>query len=447
MDIIARARRLPVMAALLFIVSGTVFAQSGLLQSGPMVGYSEMNEVLLWVQTTAPATVKFLYRAKDEPSKTYATDEVTTRKEEAFTARLKADSLRPGTRYEYELWIDSKNVERPYPLEFQTQRLWQWREEPPPFSIAVGSCAYINEDGYDRPGTPYGGGYEIFTSIYDKHPDAMLWLGDNTYLREADWGTASGILHRYTHTRSLPELQPLLGSAHNYAIWDDHDFGPNDADRGFRGREASLQAFKLFWGNPTYGSDRLTGTATSFQWADVEFFLLDNRTFRSPDHRRTGTRQLLGDDQIEWLIDKLVSSTATFKIVAIGGQVLNPVDKFENYAIFPEERRKLLAALDSEKVSGVFFLSGDRHHSELTRLDRPGTYPLYDLTVSPLTSTAYNNESEANTLRVPGTYIHQRNFAILEFSGPYKERNMKITLFDTNGALLWSRTVGIQDLQ
>ena len=35
-------------------------------------------------------------------------------------------------------------------------------EDPPDLKIALGSCAFINEEKYDRPGDPYGGNYEIF---------------------------------------------------------------------------------------------------------------------------------------------------------------------------------------------------------------------------------------------------------------------------------------------
>gem|GEM_PF-6823568 len=45
-----------------------VFAQANLLQSGPMVGYSEMKEVLLWVQTKSSAKVKFAYWEKGNAS-------------------------------------------------------------------------------------------------------------------------------------------------------------------------------------------------------------------------------------------------------------------------------------------------------------------------------------------------------------------------------------------
>jgi alkaline phosphatase D len=412
-----------------------------------MVGYSEMKEVLLWVQTRKPARVKFIYWDREKPARRYSTAETMTTADNAGVAKLIADSVEPGHRYTYALYINGSEVKRPYPLEFQSQRLWQWREDPPAFSVALGSCTYINEPEYDRPGTPYGGDYGIFTSIYARHPDVMVWLGDNVYLREADWYTRTGVLHRYTHGRSLPELQPLLGSTHNYAIWDDHDFGPNDSDRGFREKEMTLEAFKLFWGNPTYGTENLKGITTKFEWGDAEFFLLDNRYHRSPNRRTTGERQLLGDEQIQWLIDGLASSNATFKIVAIGGQVLNPVNRFETYSIFPEERQKLLDLITKEKIPGVIFVTGDRHHTELTKMPREGSYPLYDLTVSPLTSTAAKNADEPNTLRVPDTYVSERNFATLEFSGPRTARMMTIRVFGTGGNELWKREIRAEELK
>ena len=74
----------------------------------------------------------------------------------------------------------------------------------------------------------------------------MLWLGDNTYYREPVF-SASGMNYRYSHTREIPELQELLSSTHNYAIWDDHDyFGPNDADRSYKMRNEALEVFKNF---------------------------------------------------------------------------------------------------------------------------------------------------------------------------------------------------------
>jgi hypothetical protein len=124
---------------------------------------------------------------------------------------------------------------------------------------ATGSCAYINEAAYDRPGNPYGSEYEIFEAINESKPDFMIWLGDNMYLREPDWNSWTGITKRWTHSRSVPEMQPLLASAHHYAIWDDHDYGPNNSDRGWWNKNQTYEAFQLFWANPSYGIGDMKG--------------------------------------------------------------------------------------------------------------------------------------------------------------------------------------------
>jgi alkaline phosphatase D len=94
----------------------------------------------------------------------------------------------------------------------------------------------------------------------------------------------------------------------------------------------------------------------------------------------------------------------------------------------------------------VVFLSGDRHLTELTRLEREGTYPLYDITISPLSAGAYA-DGKANAASVPGTLVTQRNFALLDFSGPRTDRSMKISVHDTAGALLWTRTITARELR
>jgi alkaline phosphatase D len=56
-------------------------------------------------------------------------------------------------------------------------------------------------------------------------------------------------------------------------------------------------------------------------------------------------------------------------------------------ATYDAERAELLKKIADAKVPGVFFLTGDRHHTCLQKLERAGNlYPLYDLTISPLTS-------------------------------------------------------------
>lgn len=434
---------------LFFTITGRLLAgmEEQPLRSGPMVCYVDMREAMIWAQTLYAARVRVEYWDSTDTKRRWMTNSVETEAKSAFTAKLIADNVQPGHTYFYELVINNRRQPRSFPTFFRTPKQWKWRENPPEFQVAVGSCVYINEPEFDRPGKGYGGDYSIFTKIYEQKPDIMLWLGDNTYLREADWNSRTGIFARYTHTRNLPEMQPLLGSTANYALWDDHDFGPNDSDRGFWNKQTTLEAFKLFWGNPSFGVDGSQGITTTFEYGDAQFFLLDNRTFRSPNKRKTGERRILGKEQIEWLIDNLASSTATFKIIAIGCQVLNPVAKYENYATYSEELNELLTAIEREKIDGVLFLSGDRHHTELTKVPRAGTYPLYDLTSSPLTSGTHADNGEPNTARVPGTLVNERNFSVLRFMGSGTERAMVITDYSFNGKELWKHTIKASELQ
>ena len=428
---------------LLFIGTFQLSAQKDLLQSGPMLGYSEMREVLLWVQTNTSATVQFAYWPKDDPSNRQLTDSKVTEKKDAYVAQIIATEVEPSMTYEYQLLINGKKIKLDYPTEFQTQTLWQWRQDPPAFSFIVGSCTYVNEPKYDRPGDAYGGAYKIFESIYEQDPDMMIWMGDNIYLREVDWFTTTGIQKRYTSMRSLPEMQALLANTHHYAIWDDHDFGPNNSDRSFIHKDKTLDAFKLFWGNPSYGLGENAGITSQFQWNDADFFLLDNRYFRSPNRRKSGDATILGKEQLEWLIDALVFSKANFKFVAIGGMVLSDAPVFENYAAnrHGEERAYLLKRIEEEGIKNVIFLSGDRHHTELSRLETDSGIVMYDLTVSPLTSGASTNVDEVNGNRVDGTAVFERNFGKLEVSGPFGQRVLTITVFNTQGEQLWQQEI------
>ncbi len=442
--------------ALSLLVLNIGFSQKNLsisaLQSGPMVGYCEMKEAMIWLQTTKNASVKVEYFAIDNPTEIFVSDNYSSIKENAFCNHIILDKLQQDKKYKYNVFIDNKKVVLPYETSFSSKKLWQWREDAPNFSVAVGSCNYISEEALDRPGKPYGSGYSIYETIASKNPDIMVWGGDNIYLREADWDSQTGINYRYTHSRSLKEMQPLLAKTQNFAIWDDHDFGPNDSDRGFYHKNLTQKAFRNFWANKTYGMDdnQNEGVYSTFNWSDAQFFLLDNRYFKSPNDRKTGKREMLGEDQLEWLVDNLVTSNAVFKIIIIGGQVLNTEAIYENYSNYADEKSKLLKEIQDNNIKGVFFISGDRHFSELAMQTRENTYSLYDWTVSPLTSgvvPADKTINEKNTNRVEGSMFNVNSFGNLIFSGDKKNRQMKLVLFDKDGKELWNKIILKKDLE
>ena len=412
------------------------------LVAGPMLADVTQRGAVVWVQTEGATEVRVVATPVEGDAPAVEAAAATTA---AGTASARLFGLAPGAAYDVAVYADGVDVTpRTYPTRVTTQPLWQYREDPPTFTAAFGSCYYNNDAPFDRPGRPYGGPTAVFESIRQKRPDLMLWLGDNVYLREVDWWSPEGIDYRYRHARSEPDLQPLLAAAAHYATWDDHDYGPNNSDRSYIHKGAALETFADYWPNPTYGLPSVPGTFTQFEWADTEFFVLDDRYHRAPNNAPLRERTILGAEQLQWLLDALTASRATFKVVVNGGQILNPVEVFETYVnVAPRERQVLLDQIAARRIDGVVFLSGDRHHGELMRLERPGTYPLYEFTSSPLTAGAVETPLDAeNPIRVPGTLIAGvRNFGTLTVSGPRTDRTLTMRAFSAEGALLWEHAV------
>ena len=438
------------------------------IQAGPMIGYVTLREAAIWVQTTAPASVELRYRPLGEavaprarvpwpanatpaPLPPAATPRAGTRvlRTDAGSEHIATfvlDDLEPNTRYEAALLLDGKPVRERPTVTFATQPLWQWRHEPPDFTAMIGSCLYVNETPYNRPGIPYGGEYEILQAMAAQKPDLMVWLGDNTYTREVDYLSPAGLARRYRHDRALPELAALLAAAPQYATWDDHDFGPNDSDGSYLLKEDALRLFTLYWPAPRYGAPGVPGVFQKLSWSDVDFFLLDDRYHRKPNRWPAGSdRRMLGEAQMQWLKESLVASSASFKVVAIGNQVLNPLNTGEALPLYPVEYQELLDLLRAARVPGVVFLSGDVHRTELIKVQPEGLYPLYDFTSSPLTSGVSvlrpDHPQFANPSRVPGTLLMERSFGTLRVEGPPAARRLILRAHDKTGAVRWTHTI------
>ncbi|MBK6939064.1 MAG: alkaline phosphatase family protein [Planctomycetes bacterium] len=257
--------------------------------------------------------------------------------------------------------------------------------------LAFGSCAKDVEFG----------AVPAFSAMAEVKPDFALFLGDNSYfVRSAsdrlfstdegpgEWESEPLMLARHLATRRRPELQALLRSTPCYAIWDDHDYGPNNSDRTFALRSESLRCFQRVWANPSYGTTTVQGVFSSFRRGPVEVFLTDGRFHRLSPRRakELGTKPVIwGAEQFAWLADGLRSSDAPVKIIACGTQFMNQGEPDDGH--WHEARDEffaLLERIDSDRVGGVVFLSGDRHYSELMQLARTGKPSLVEFTSSPL---------------------------------------------------------------
>jgi alkaline phosphatase D len=409
------------------------------------LGFVGMRSARVWVTTHAEEHVAIAVSlpGSKSPERIF---NGTTIARQGNSCIIDIEGLEPGTTYTYRPYIASENGDTSsLSYELTTQELWQFRKDAPNFTLALGSCAFVNEPAYDRPGEPYGGEFHIFDTIVKKDPDLMLWLGDNIYLREVDFESYGSIVHRYTHTRSQREIQNLLKHCPNVAIWDDHDFGPNDSNGSFIHKDLTLEAFKAFWPNPSYGisnNEAGRGITSQLQYSDVDIFLLDNRYHRTwKDTIGNSFPTILGPTQLEWLIQALKTSQATYKLIAIGGQFLNSEAVYENYANYASEREFIIGVIEKENIRGVVFLTGDRHCGELSHMPLKNDNGIYDLTVSPLTSRAFDMSKEANQWRVENTVSGVRHFATLEFTGKKKHRVLTMNVFDSNGKLLWTRDI------
>ncbi|MBE3069403.1 MAG: alkaline phosphatase D family protein, partial [Planctomycetes bacterium] len=98
----------------------------------------------------------------------------------------------------------------------------------------------------------------------------------------------------------------------------------------------------------------------------------------------------LGPVQKAWLLDGLRASRATFKVIASSTLWTEHADKGgrDSWWGVPEEREEIFSCIAREKIDGVVLLSGDRHRSEAWKIERPGSYPLYEFESSKLTNTS-----------------------------------------------------------
>lgn len=429
---------------LVIYTSLSSYAQPSVILSGPMIGHTELRSSKIWVELAdGVKDVQLIFQEKGSTSRKIA-KAITNVNPYFNIVHYELNDLRPGTAYDYELTYNKKTLKNG---SIKTQELWQWRKPAPDFSFLAGSCSYFNETGFDRPGRAYGGDSSIFLSMSKETASFMLWLGDNWYTREVDYYSNWGLHKRASTDRKLPILQPLWSSMPHYAIWDDHDYGWNDADKSYPLKESSRAAFNSFWLNPSSGMEH-KGIYTKFTWNDVDVFMLDDRWFRSNDDmmdsingQPNAEKQMFGKTQLDWLKNALLQSKTNgninFRIIATGSQVLNPRSPFDCFRRFPAEYHDLMNFLQENKIDGLVFMTGDRHHSEIIKVDRPGTYALYDITSSPLTSGThvFGGVEKNNPYRVVGVDQLQ-NYARVSFSGKGSERTMKVEFLGVKGELL-----------
>ncbi len=269
--------------------------------------------------------------------------------------------------------------------------------------------------------------------------DAFLWLGDNFYYTNSDLISPkkmkSAAFGRFSH----PEVAQFRSSIPQWAIWDDHDFGPNDADSSFLYKEQSQLIFSQLWKDTPIDLKRYGDVRWSKRAGSVLMIGLDDRSHRGP----VGT-QILGGSQLKWLEDLLiVHSDARLVLIALGSQALNTAPVFENYVRYPE-REEFLAVLESSKQKNIVLLTGDRHHSETNRLLMPSGKELVEYTSSALSSKLFAptaKEVQENQCLDPESVVTAFSFGWLELN---PNNQLEVKYLGKKGEVLWREVRTLQ---
>ncbi len=402
--------------------------------AGPMVGHVWESGAKIWVQFDRGTRFSVETRKKGE-TQWHLTVRPNGRAKFSwiwpdvrFTGKLTIDGLRPRTLYEYRIRTTEGLLP---PRGEQTFRTAAPPGEAEDFTLGFGSCASRWGPRPDQP---------IFDAMAKKRLDLFLFLGDNVYYeRETqEWAHPKMMWARYSGDRQEPKLQPILRRTACYAIWDDHDYGSDNSDKLYPYKDLSLHIFRSFWANPSFGSDGVPGIWTRFSRGKVDFFLLDDRYYRdSNDAPDDEHKTQWGRVQREWLADALRSSTATFKVIATGGQFLARYHDAESHHQYRHERQWLLRTIAKNGITGVLFLTGDRHLGEILRWLPPETpYPLYEMTSSPLAAGLAHQPPPDDQVpeRVPGSLIMAENFGVLDFSfSDSGKASIRVRYFDVEG--------------
>ena len=437
-------------------------AQTANLISGPLVGHTTTTSSTIWVETDAAATVRIDYwveprimfhRTLKEPM-SKGSSEGKTELTFPYTCTIPLSDLPPGRLIYYDVFVNGTIVPprtvQVFPLMPPESILETESERITEFTVAFGSCNLPARVPVQS----------IWSQVARFRPAAFLFIGDNNYmpgraegfdLPEAGAREIMSLYHR--RFRQVPGLRDIVATTPSYAIWDDHDFGPNNSDRTFRWRDLAIETFRRYWPNPYAEASDAPGVFHRFRIADVEFFMLDNRSHRDPNEAEDRAT-MLGEGQLEWLKAKLKSSTATFKVIASGGTAV--VDGTgETWSNFGDERDRFFAWLFEEDITGVFFLAGDWHVGGLHRLDRPGfDYPLYELLSSNLAVRRRNPDPTpgGGALRGGGPqsaapYVRDYNFGLLRFVGEKDSREVYLQIIDDTGKIRISQLLSEEYLR
>ena len=297
------------------------------------------------------------------------------------------------------------------------------------YKLGIGSC--VDQD-YPTP---------AWASLEKESINSFFFLGDNIY-GDVPSGRLDNIILSYEKLND--QMPSWLKNTEKLVIWDDHDYGLNDAGANYIYKAESQQIYNDAW-NIDQNDPRRSREGIYFsELKDIAgkkilIVGLDTRYFRSnlikignsyKPHKNSNTT-ILGPIQWQWL-EKELSREHDILILASSIQVLATEHRFEKWSNIPHERDKLLALLN-KLSSKVLIISGDRHRSGFYKLDN-----IYEFTSSSLNKGIFPSY-ESDSLLLGKTYT-QNNYGIIQFH----ENSLNLFIKDENMNILESLEIPLK---
>ena len=293
------------------------------------------------------------------------------------------------TRHTCTLEVDGKPVSYPPAM----LRTFPTPGNATSFSFAFGSCA---RTGSEHP---------VFETIRKHDPAFFLHLGDMHYENisrgdpqhfRAAWDTVLASVTQGALCRSVPLVY----------VWDDHDFGPTDADARTPSRGAAQHVYREYAPHYALPAGEANGAIhQAFSIGRARFIVTDLRSGRSPKNMRDGAaKTMLGAAQKEWFKREIAEASRSHAVIFWASSVpwIGAVDEGAGWAGCADERREIANFIAQNGIRNLVILSGG---AEMLAAD-DGTNSDY---------------SEARGLRIPVLHGAPLDQNARQTGGPYSE--------------------------
>ncbi|MEC4888622.1 MAG: alkaline phosphatase D family protein [Nitrospira sp.] len=443
-----------------------------LLPQGFAVGDVTAHGALIWVRTDGPAMVQVEWAppAVWETASKMAvvmspvakTPRLETRADNDFTAVIPLQGLVPGTRYRYHILVSrvSAAQEQMDAMLAARGELTTLPDEQTSMPVTFAWSGDLGGQQRCRIGVD---GYPIFDQMRRQGLDFFLFLGDTIYSDDvcpsppnepgADFKatTLADYRLRHRYQRGAMALRRFLETIPVYVTWDDHEVKNNFAGPFEAQMPAGRQALREYWpiASPPDDPQRLYRSVR--YGADLELFILDDRQYRSLNADLDGPKKtMLGNAQLQWLLDGLRRSTATWKVIATsvplsipkgGGATVPGYDGWAGGADgtgFERERQVMVDTILQQQLKNVVFLGGDVHWVQANAYDpdQNGVIDFHEFVAGPLSARPGRLTAASESLH-PTRLINEEgyyNFGLVRVTPSFFD----VTVLDDAGTVRFS---------